>query len=176
MVFSLIHSLIHGAQSEVIIPTFDDKYSRFVRSLESGHTAINYREFRESFMESKQFQIAAARKREVETLEATIPELMKQSSYSELVRVNKQILSVDYTDMRAHKILQQTYKIIGDEPNRRKYHDIEFGLLNSIVKNGDGKTCPTAWPVVQVKEEYFILDMLGATLIKQGIDNKGGVC
>ena len=86
------------------------------------------------------------------------------------------MLSIDYTDMEAHKSLHQTYKILGDMPNSKKYHDIEFGLLNSIIKKGDGKTCQTAWPVIQINEEYFILEMLGAKLQKQSIDNTGGAC
>ncbi|MBL0336840.1 MAG: DUF4919 domain-containing protein [Chitinophagaceae bacterium] len=60
--------------------------------------------------------------------------------------------------------------------NAKKYKTIQFGLLNSIVKNGDGKSCATAWPVIQVKEEYFILQMVGAALQKQSIDHSGGVC
>jgi hypothetical protein len=103
-------------------------------------------------------------------------ELMKKAKYADIVEVAKKMLSIDYTDMEAHKILQQTYKILGDAPNQKKYHDIEFGLLNSIVKNGDGKTCQTAWPVIQVTEEYFILDMLGAKVLKQSIDTTGGQC
>ena len=57
-----------------------------------------------------------------------------------------------------------------------KYHDIEFGLFNSIVRNGDGKSCATAWPVVQVSEEYFLLQMLNATMPQQSIDTTGGLC
>jgi hypothetical protein len=103
-------------------------------------------------------------------------ELMQKSKYAEIIDIAKKMLSIDYTDMEAHKILQQTYKIVGDTANRNRHHDIEFGLLNSIVKKGDGKTCQTAWPVIQVTEEYFILDMLGATLLKQTLDNAGGSC
>jgi hypothetical protein len=86
------------------------------------------------------------------------------------------MLSIDYTDMEAHKILHQTYKILEDMPNSKKYHDIEFGLLNSIIKKGDGKTCQTAWPVIQINEEYFILQMLGAKFQRQSVDNTGGLC
>jgi hypothetical protein len=101
---------------------------------------------------------------------------MQKSKYAEIIDIAKKMLSIDYTDMEAHKILQQTYKIVGDTANRNRHHDIEFGLLNSIVKKGDGKTCQTAWPVIQVTEEYFILDMLGARLLKQTLDNTGGSC
>jgi Domain of unknown function (DUF4919) len=161
---------------QVAVPAFNDKYSMLVKKLESGQTEINYREFRESFLESKQFQVAASRRSEYDRLRAALPDLMAQSSFPKLVQTTKKILSIDYTNMRAHKILYQTYKVLKDESNRKKYHDIEFGLLNSIVKNGDGKSCQTAWPVVQIEEEYFILEMLGAKLTRQSIDNKGGLC
>jgi hypothetical protein len=43
-------------------------------------------------------------------------------------------------------------------------------------KNGDGKTCATAWPIIQIEEAYFILQMVGAELLKQSTDYTGGVC
>ncbi len=101
---------------------------------------------------------------------------MKKAKYADIVDVAKKMLSIDYTDMEAHKILQQELQVSGVSPNQKKYHDIEFGLLNSIVKNGDGKTCQTAWPVIQVTEEYFILDMVGARLLKQSVGVGNGPC
>ena len=43
--------------TEVKIPTFKDKYSEFIKQLESGQTDLNYKDFRESFIESEQFKI-----------------------------------------------------------------------------------------------------------------------
>ncbi len=161
---------------EVAIPEFHDKYSAFVKQLESGQTDINYREFRESFLDSKQFAVAGSQVEQLGDLRQQLFKLMEQPDSAGLIRTAKKMLSIDYTDMLAHKILQQTYKIVGDEANRKKYHDIEFGLLNSIVKNGDGKSCKTAWPVVQIKEEYFILHMIGAKLKTQSVESTGGLC
>ena len=160
----------------VAIPRSDDQYSKSVKKLEAGETTINYQEFRESFLASAQFKIVGEQKPDLTTLRSSLHELMNEAKYPGVVSVAKKMLSIDYTGMEAHKVLQQTYKILGDTPNRNKYHDIEFGLLNSIVKKGDGKTCRTAWPVIQVAEEYFILDMLGAKVQRQSIDNTGGVC
>jgi hypothetical protein len=162
--------------SAVAIPQYDDKYSKLVRKLEAGQTNINYRDLRESFVDSQQFKVLGERKPDLDTLRKTMHDLMKESKYPEILDAAKKMLSIDYTDIEAHKILQQTYKILGDGSNQRKYHDIEFGLLNSIVKSGDGKTCRTAWPVIQVTEEYFILDMLGAKVLQQSIDTTGGQC
>jgi len=170
------HSAFAETNSSVVVLTYDDTYSKFVKQLEAGQTNINYREFRESFLESEQFKIVGKQKPDLDTLRKTLHELMKKSKYDEVINVGKKMLSIDYTDMEAHKILQQTYKILGDASNQKKYHDIEFGLLNSIVKRGDGKTCRTAWPVIQVTEEYFILEMLGAKILQQSIDNADGVC
>ncbi len=166
-----------GATPEIAIPAFNDEYSAFVRQLEAGQTDIDYRKFRESFLASRQFEIATSKKTELRELRDKIPGLIKQTNTAGLLQTTKQILSIDYTDMYAHKILRQTYNVLGDEASGKKYHDIEFGLLKSIVSNGDGKTCKTAWPVIQVEEEYFILDiMVGATPSKQSVVRDGGLC
>ena len=175
-VLVLAHSALAENRSGVVVPGYRDKYSAFVTQLEAGQTKINYTEFRESFLESGQFKGAGKQQPDLSTLREEMHELMRKSKYPAIIDITKKMLSIDYTDMEAHKILHQTYKILGDMPNTKKYHDIEFGLLNSIIKKGDGKTCQTAWPVIQTNEEYFILQMLGAKLQKQSIDNTGGVC
>jgi hypothetical protein len=160
----------------IVVPAFGDKYSALVRKLESGETDIDYRAFRESFLKSKQFAVATDRRDELVRLKAELRALMAKERFAEIVKITKRILSIDYTNMFAQKVLYQTYGILKDEPNRKKHHDIEIGLLTSIVKNGDGKTCATAWPVVQIEEEYFILEMVDAKLERQSLDEEGGLC
>lgn len=163
-------------ETKIIVPDFKDKYSDYVRQLEAGETEIDYQDFRFSFIESEQFIIANKNSTKLDSLKREMYAKMKTKSYSEIVDITKQMLSIDYTSMLAHKILRQTYNIIGDTTNSIKYKTIQFGLLNSIVKKGDGQTCATAWPVIQLSEEYFILEMLDAELQKQSIDNDGGLC
>ena len=129
-----------------------------------------------TFLQSEQFTTAAKQQTELSALRKQIHQLMKTSQYPDTIDVANKMLSIDYTDMEAHKILRQSYKSLADTANEKKHHNIEFGLLNSIVKNGDGKSCQTAWPVVQITEEYFILEMIGAKLLKQSLNNAGGLC
>jgi predicted DNA-binding protein (UPF0251 family) len=175
-VFAISRPIWAQNGSGVVVPAYNDKYSSLVKKLEAGQTNISYREFRESLLESEQFKVVDINNSELRALRKQMHELMKQKKYGEIIEVAKKMLSIDYTDIEAHKILQQTYKVLGDETNRNKYHDIEFGLLKSIVQNGDGKTCQTAWPVVQITEDYFVLQMIDAKLLKQSIDNIGGLC
>jgi hypothetical protein len=155
---------------EIILPAWNDKYSEFVRQLEAGNTKIDYREFRYSFLESKQFQIKAEKRTQYDSLKMAMVAHARASHYSEVISLSKAMLSIDYTSQVAHKYLQQTYKIIGDTAKRNKYHDIEFGLIYSISLNGNAKSCATSWEVIQVEEEYFTLAMIGDKLKKQSIE------
>ena len=127
-------------------------------------------------MELHIFKIASQKASDIDSLKKEMYKQMNNHHYQEIIATTKRILSIDYTSMIAHKILRQTYKIVGDTTNASKYKTIQFGLLNSIVRKGNGKTCETAWPVIQLSEEYFILEMIGAKLKKQSVDNVGGIC
>ena len=168
---------VYGQEfSQIIVPNDDDKYSTYVQMLENGETDIDYQDFRFSFLESKQFVIASKKSKELSDLTKKMYAEMEKSNYGEVISITKQILSIDYTNMLAHKILRQTYEIIEDTDNVQKYKTIQFGLLHSIIDNGDGKTCETAWTVIQVSEEYFILNMLETKVLMQSIYNKKGFC
>jgi hypothetical protein len=131
---------------------------------------IDYTDFRNSFLDSKQFNNKGTN---YDSLKKKVYAEIKNKNYQGVVSLTKAMLSIDYTSMFAHKYLQQTYKIVGDTLNQKKYHDIEFGLLYSITRSGDGKTCETGWHVTQIEEEYFILNMLSADLQSQGISSGG---
>ncbi len=159
----------------ITTPAFTDKYSSYVRQLESGKTDIDYQDFRFSLLESEQFKIIGLKSSYIDSLINEMYDNMSKSQYDNIISITKKILSVDYTRMLAHKILRQTYKVLGDTVNANKYKSIQFGLLHSIVDNGDGKTCATGWPVIQISEEYFILSMMGAKLISQSLARKDQV-
>ena len=159
-----------GQETKIEVPNFNDKYSNYVKQLENGKIDIDYVDFRNCFLESKQF---SKKSTNYDSLKKQVYAEIKSKNYNNVVRLTKAMLSIDYTSLFAHKYLQQTYKILGDTTNKNKYHDIEFGLLNSITRSGDGKTCETGWHVIQIEEEYFILNMLGADLQKQSISNGG---
>lgn len=161
---------------QVEIPLFNDKYCNYIKKLEAGQIEIDYQDFRFSFIESKQFKVLNEKSTVLDSLKNEMYSQMDKSNYQELINLTKKMLSIDYTNMMAHKVLRQTYKAIGDTINAAKYKSIQFGLLNSIVKKGDGASCSTAWSVIKIEEEYFILNMLGAKLKKQSINNDGGLC
>jgi Domain of unknown function (DUF4919) len=72
-----------------------------------------------------------------------------------------------------NKFLRQSCAKLNDDACEKHNHFIEFGLLRSITSSGNGKTCDTAWEVVTIDEEYFILNMLGVKPIQQGVEHLG---
>lgn len=177
LVTSLMLTKVYGQESkQIIVPNHNDKYSEYVQMLENGKTDIDYQDFRFSFLESEQFLIASKKSKDLDNLKKQMYSEMDNSNYAEIISITQQMLSIDYTNMLAHKILRQTYTILEDTENAQKYKTIQFGLLHSIIDKGDGKTCETAWTVIQVSEEYFILNMLEAKVVMQSIYNKKGFC
>jgi len=168
-------SIVFG-QNKIEVPLFNDNYTKTVQKLESGQTDIDYKTFRENLIESEQFKVASKMNNEFKELTEKMYKQMSAKDFDGVISTTQQMLSIDYTSLKAHKILRQTYNIVGDTMNADKYKTIQFGLLKSIVDHGDGKSCENGWPVIQISEEYFILDMLDVKLIEQTIDNEDGVC
>ena len=169
-------SLFGQSSSGILVPPFQDTFSDYIKKLEAGETNIDYQDFRFSFLKSEQFKIAHSKWKEFDSLKKQMYVQMNAANHQEVIQITQKLLSIDYTDMKAHKILRQTYKIIGDTVNAAKYKTIQFGLMNSILQKGDGRSCETAWPVIQVEEEYFILEMVGAKLKEQTLLEDGGIC
>lgn len=176
MFITVSMSLFGQSSSEIVVPPFQDTFSDYIKKLEAGETNIDYQDFRFSFLKSEQFTIAQSKLKEFDSLKRQMYVQMNAANHQEVIQITKKLLSIDYTDMKAHKILRQTYKIIGDTANAAKYKTIQFGLMNSILQKGDGRSCETAWPVIQVEEEYFILEMVGAKLKGQTLVEDGGIC
>ncbi|MBI3519987.1 MAG: DUF4919 domain-containing protein [Bacteroidetes bacterium] len=170
ILFLKLTNIVLSQNTKIKLPNFNDTYSKYVQQLENGNLEIDYTDFRNSFLDSKQF---ANKGTSYNDLKKQVYTEIKNKNYQGVINATQSMLSIDYTSMFAHKYLQQTYKVLGDTINQKKYHDIEFGLLYSITRSGDGKTCGTGWHVTQIEEEYFIINMIGADLQKQSISSEG---
>lgn len=148
ILFSILNLIIAFGQTEVIIPEFNDEYSKTIAQLESGETDIDYKKFRESFLNSKQYKVALSKFSELMNLKKEMFEQMSSEEFEKIIVTTKKMLSIDYTNLTAHKVLRQTYGITGDTINAKKYKSIQFGLFKSILSTGNGGSCESAWEVI----------------------------
>ena len=59
-------------------------------------------------------------------------------------------------------------------PNKKFHEDAFFGLVDSIIQSGDGKSPETAMTVIEIREEYDVLDVLGFEQESQTLVEKDG--
>lgn len=159
-----------------LVPADSDEYAAFVRRAESGATDIDFRAMRLAYLESAAFLRAGVASDQVRAQQKEMSAAMRAGDAGRVRDAARRIMSLVYIDLGAQKALRQSCKILQDEACAARYHDIEFGLLKSILATGDGKSCSTAWEVVTVDEEYFILGMLGFTLKSQEGPNGSEIC
>lgn len=70
-------------------------------------------------------------------------------------------------DARVQLMRSNLLMKVGDVKGYFHHRMIYYGLLTSILGEGDGKTAKTAYKVISVDEEYQVLNHLGAKLKKQ---------
>ena len=84
------------------------------------------------------------------------------------------IIAAHYTDIIAHKFRRQACTVLKDQACSDHEHFVEFGLLDSILKTGDGKTPETAMLVADVSEEYVVIGLGGQRPGGQALVNRNG--
>lgn len=157
----LLSPCITMAQS--VIPPHNDEYSAYVKKLEAGDTTVNYTDFRNSFRTSKQFKIKESIKPQYDSLQRNVGKFIQKEDYDNIIKTMRAMLAIDYTSLFAHKYISQAYTMKNDKKNAEKHLKIEEGLLQSIIKSGDGTGCNSGWKVIQKEEQYFVVYMLGST-------------
>ena len=160
----------------VEIPGFGDKYSNYVRLLEMENADIDYQDFRFSFVESDQYVVACTHSEERDGLSNELLFYRHARKFDEIVRCANALLTIDYTDILAHSILSDAYKAVGEGKNATKHSRIRTGLVQSIIDSGDGITSISAFKVIKLWEEFFVLVLLGARLVQHHTEPLQDVC
>jgi hypothetical protein len=165
----LLFSPCFAQQNTIVVPTFNDKYSNYVKELEAGKTDINYTDFRDSFLESTQYSKKGT---EYSDLRKAFSDNMAKQDYLKASESASKMLSIDYTSMYGHMYLDIATRRLNDTVTSNKHRTIARKLIGSIMESGTGKTCDSGLHVVQVEEEYFIANtVLNATVQSQSTIN-----
>jgi len=139
------------------IPTDNDDYSRLVARAEADDQSVDFRTLRFAWLDSA----ARLRGGSIDQLNREMIQAAHDRNAAAVRDAAQKILSIDYTDMAAHKFRRQACHILGDAVCEAHEHFVEFGLLSSITRGKDGQSMATAWEVASTREEYFIMSMAG---------------
>jgi hypothetical protein len=145
-------------------------YENLVSKAEGGDETIDFRALRFAYIESAAYKRARS-DNALRELQERLSIAAKAGAHEQVRSIALQILSIEYINLYGHKFLRQSCAKLNDDGCEKRHHHIEFGLLRSITSSGDGKSCDTAWEVVSLEEEYFILNMLGMKPYQQALIN-----
>lgn len=145
-------------------PSGDDAYRRLVARAEAGDTTLDFRALRLAWITSAQHHYMIP-----DDLRREIAAGVQGHDAARVAAAARKIIAGDYIEMSAHKYLRQACTVMGDTGCANHEHFVEFGLLQSITSDRNGQSKATAWRVVSIEEEYFIMGMADMTLQTQSL-------
>lgn len=141
-------------------------YQQLVDRAEAGDKTVDFDQMRKAYLTEGIDKRVWQQRPHIESLREDMIFAEKTKNMDKLRVAAQSLLAIRYTDMLAHKFLAQACAFQGQKVCEEHYEFTQMGLLQSMIKTGDGKTCGTAWTVVSADEEYFFLSMLRLRLIR----------
>jgi hypothetical protein len=71
------------------------------------------------------------------------------------------LLETNYVDIEAHITADYIYTRLGDETKMQYHRQFARGLIDSIFNSGDGREPDSAFIVIDVAEEYVLMQVMG---------------
>ncbi|HSS75752.1 MAG TPA: DUF4919 domain-containing protein [Thermoanaerobaculia bacterium] len=100
---------------------------------------------------------------------------LRAGDYKKALKQVDVILADYYLDPHAHFVGMIAADKLGDASRSAHHRYVEKGILDSILRSGDGKTSETAYKVIFVSEEYALLRSLGLETQQQDlVDREDG--
>ncbi|MBP9015039.1 MAG: DUF4919 domain-containing protein [Candidatus Atribacteria bacterium] len=148
-----------------------NSYQALLNRLKNGDTSIDFAELRLLFAQLPDYNPYRTTE-ELRDKENQMWEAYKNGNYEEALQIGNSILDTNYLRIMPHYIFSEVYEKLGNTEKQQFHEDVFFGLVDSVIKSGDGKSPETAMTVIEIKEEYDVLSVLGFdedshTLIEQ---------
>ena len=159
------------------VTSYADEYektcSEILNKVKKGETAVDYAALRQNcgrtswYVQRKQTKIDKIRKEMYAAADV--------KNYAEVKKLAKSILDINYLNMTAHRMLSWASEALGDSVESKRHLDIEIGLLRSIGQSGSGANCREGKVVIDVEEEYFVMQIMGWKLRRQHTVSDGDI-
>ena len=148
-------------------PVFDG----LLEKVKKSDPTVDFTKFRMAFTETSRYNPYGDR--EDKTRDA-MNDALEKKDYSKAVTLSLKVMDTNYVDLKAHQVAYQSYTRLKKDEEAKYHKYVLDGLLQSILKSGDGKAPATAYVVISTAEEYVVLAELGVRPTRQAlIGDKG---
>lgn len=131
------------------------EYANLLASAKANPDAVDFRELRMAYVRSSGYI-----PRTPDALVSHLSEALDKENMDMALQATSQLLDTCYLDIQAHISADSVYEKLGDKERASYHRKFALGLIESIYRSGNGQSCETAFVVVDVREEYAILDCL----------------
>lgn len=148
-------------------------YQTLLDRLKNGDTSINFAELRVLYAQLPTYNPYKIMQ-DLKEKEDQMWQEYKSGNYDKALEIGTSILEMNYLRIMTHYIFSEVYGKLGDTQKQKFHEDVFFGLVDSIIQSGDGKSPETAMTVIEIREEYDVLDVLGFEQESQTLVEKDG--
>jgi Domain of unknown function (DUF4919) len=88
-------------------------------------------------------------------------EAFNDKNYAKAVELVEVVLDYEFVHLGLHRAAEDAYRKLGKQSKADFHKDVAEKLLQALMTSGDGKTAESAYRVLTIKEEYFIMNERG---------------
>jgi hypothetical protein len=164
---ALLVAVSINAQSQ---ETGKPKYEALLERVKAGDTTVSFKDLRMAYTESHGYAPYGGDDTHKSMLAA-----LRDKDYDKALGYAGTILKEKYVDIFAHLVSSLAYGELKNAERASYHRGIVDGLIQSILKTGDGKSTETAYVVIATDEEYALFNLLGLKAVSQSLvhDDKG---
>jgi len=145
-------------------------YQDLVARAEAGDATLDYTALRLSYAQSDSYDPYA---RETADLFSAAWNVFQAKDCVTVLAKTQALLKINYVSIPMHMVRSDCLAQSGDKAGANRELAIGQGLAHSLLASGDGKSTATAYVVVTLSEEGFVLSDLGFNKERQSLVRDG---
>ena len=145
-------------------------YETLVARVKSGDQNVDFKALRIAYTETSHYNPYGGDNDARQAMFAAL----ESKQFEKAIEHAMAQLDKNYVDIDAHFICRIAYREMKNMERYRDHHLITKGLIDSILGSGDGMAPETAFIVIDTREEYIILNVLGFNTQKQSLIESNG--
>lgn len=164
----LVSSIAASAQSPAPSPSprSPHLYVQLVEKAKRGD-GVNFIELRTAFADWQCGENTDAPNRQA------MVDAFNAKDYAKAAELVEGVLDYEYIHRGLHLAAEDAYRHLGNTKKADEHKAVAEKLLEALLTSGDGKTAKTAYRVLSIREEYFIMNKLGYETRSQALVAEG---
>jgi hypothetical protein len=143
----------------------NSEYRQLVERVKRGDKEVDFIRLRFAFAE---WLCDYKGKTEAPNREAMVA-AFKAEDFAKAVELVEVVLDYEFVQLGLHRAAADAYQKLKNQPKADFHTAVADKLLNALLTSGDGKTAETAYRVLTIREEYFVMKQLGYRVTMQAL-------